>query len=217
MDMQIDQTVLGTVGTNPPSEQENTGTGAPVPQVPALSGKRANWKIAHKVDMDARVITWQVKDAGELRLDLGKVHADNRERAMMHGFVQRISDAAAMARDAKTGASATPQEKFEAMRRLVEHYVSGAESWSPARSEGARVVKVDQSRELLKMALGLWQQDKPQETIAAFVDGLKKEQVTALLISAQLKESVELAREEMGKQEAELAKGHDAEELLKGL
>ena len=194
-------------------EQENTtSTTAPV-----LSGKRANWKIAHKVDMETSTITWQVKDAGELKLDLVKVHADNRERAMMHGFVQRISDAAAMARDAKTGASATPQEKFEAMRRLVEHYVSGAESWSPARSEGVRVVKVDQGRELLKMALGLWQPEKPQETIGQFVDGLKKEQVTALLISGQLKESVELAREEMGKQEAELAKGHDAEELLKGL
>jgi hypothetical protein len=194
-------------------EQENT-TSTPAP---VLSGKRANWKIAHKVDMETSTITWQVKDAGELKLDLVKVHADNRERAMMHGFVQRISDAAAMARDAKTGASATPQEKFEAMRRLVEHYVSGAESWSPARSEGVRVVKVDQGRELLKMALGLWQPEKPQETIGQFVDGLKKEQVTALLISGQLKESVELAREELGKQEAEQAKGHDAEELLKGL
>lgn len=209
MNTSNEETILSTVGTNPPAE---TVAGV------ALSGKRANWKIAHKVDMETGTITWQVKDAGELKLELMKVHADNRERAMIHGFVQRVSDAAAMARDPKTGVSATPQEKFEAMRRLVEHYVSGDGAWSPARSEGGvRVVKVDQSRELLKMALGLWQQDKPAETIAQFVQGLKKEQVTALLISAQLKESVELAREELSKQEAEQAKGHDAEELLKGL
>lgn len=183
---------------------------------PVLTGKRANWTIAHKIE--GRLIRFSVKDAGELVLDVAQVNAANRARAEMHGFVQRVSDAAAMARDSKTGASATPQQKYEAMKRLVEHYASGAEEWSPARvTEGVGRPRVDRDKELLVMALGIFNPEKDSGTIEKFVQGLKKEQVTALLVSEQLGESVQLAREEMEKEAKEAAKGVDAEELLKGL
>lgn len=186
------------------------------PAAPQLTGKRANWTIAHKIE--GQLVKFAIKGAGELVLDVAKIHAANRTRAEMHGFVQRISDAAAMARDSKTGASATPQEKFDAMRRLVEHYQSGAEGWSPARSvEGVGRPRVDKDKELLAMALGIFNPQKDTATIAQFVQGLKKEQVTALLVSAQLKDSVTLAREEILKAESKIAEGVDAEELLSGL
>lgn len=182
----------------------------------ALTGKRANWTIAHKIE--GQLVKFAVKGAGDLVLDLAKVNSANRARAELHGFVQRISDAAAMARDSKTGASATPQQKFEAMKRLVEHYESGSEEWSPARStEGVGRPKVDRDKELLAVALGIHAKDKDTGTIAQFVQGLKKEQVTALLVSEQLKEAVQLAREEMDKEAQKAAAGVDAEELLKGL
>lgn len=182
----------------------------------ALTGKRANWTIAHKIE--GQLVKFAVKGAGDLVLDLAKVNSANRARAELHGFVQRISDAAAMARDSKTGASATPQQKFEAMKRLVEHYESGSEEWSPARStEGVGRPKVDRDKELLAVALGIHAKDKDPGTIAQFVQGLKKEQVTALLVSEQLKEAVQLAREEMDKEAQKAAAGVDAEELLKGL
>lgn len=183
---------------------------------PALTGKRANWTIAHKIE--GQLVRFSVKGAGELVLDVAKVHAANRARAEMHGFVQRISDAAAMARDSKTGASATPQEKYEAMKRLVEHYQGGSEDWSPARSvDGVGRPRVDRDKELLAMALGVHSPTKDAGVIAQFVQGLKKEQVTALLVSEQLKEAVMVAREEMDKEAKKGAEGVDAEELLKGL
>lgn len=183
---------------------------------PALTGKRANWTIAHKIE--GQLVKFSVKGAGELVLDVAQVHAANRAKAELHGFVQRISDAAAMARDSKTGASATPQQKFEAMKKLVEHYQSGSEEWSPARStEGVSRARVDRDKELLAMALGIFSKDKDPQVIAKFVSGLTKPQVTALLLSQELKESVELAREEIAKEEQEAAKGVDAGELLKGL
>lgn len=187
---------------------------APVPV--ALTGKRANWVIAHEIK--GAVIHWQVKGAGALALDLSKVSEANRQRAALHGLVQRVSDAAAMQRDSKTGASATPQEKFEAMRRLVEHYESGSGEWSPAReTQGVGRPRVDQDRVLLSMALGIFNPAKDAGTVAQFVQGLKKEQVMALLVSEQLRESVALAREEMDKASLEAAKGVNAEELLSGL
>lgn len=210
----IDETILGTVGTNPPAEQVEQVEQAAAQ--PALTGKRANWTIAHKIE--GQLVKFSVKGAGELVLDVAKVNAANRAKAEMHGFVQRISDAAAMARDSKTGASATPQQKFEAMKRLVEHYVSGSSEWSPARStEGVGRPRVDTNRQLLMSALLIYSPQKGAETIAKFVADRSAAQVTALLLSAELKEAVAIAREELEKAQREQAQGVDAEELLSGL
>jgi hypothetical protein len=183
----------------------------------ALTGKRANWTIAHKIE--GRLVKFAVKGAGELVLDVEKVHIANRQRAEMHGFVQRISDAAAMARDSKTGASATPQEKFSAMQRLVEHYMAGGEEWSPARSvDGVGRPKSENPQgRLLRMALKIFSPTKDEGVIAQFVKERNAAQITALLLSEQLKEAVELAREQLAEEDAKMAEGVDAEELLSGL
>lgn len=62
--------------------------------------------------------------------DPDKVSAANRARAMMHGFEQRIRDGGALGRDKETGASATPEEKREAMLRIAEHLMSGSDEWA---------------------------------------------------------------------------------------
>lgn len=204
----------GEGGEAPPAP-EGTGT-------PALTGKRANWTIAHTVDFASMTITWQVKGAGALSLDVSKVNQANRERAMLHGFVQRVSDAAAMSRDTKTGKSATPQEKYEAMQRLVEHYASGAEGWSPVREgsgagAGRKAAKEHPQAELLRMALLIHSPEKGAETIAKFVSERSAAQITALVLSEQLKAAVELAKEQLREREQKAAEGVNAEELLSGL
>lgn len=183
----------------------------------ALAGKRANWTIAHKIDAEAGTITWQVKGAGEIRLELGKVHEANSKRAMMHGFVQRISDAAAMARDGKTGASATAQQKFEAMSKLCEHYQSGAQEWSPVRTAGSAGSRVNPQAQLLIAALLIHSPGKGAEVVEKFVKGLTGAQLSALVLSELLKEAVELAREQLREKELKLSEGVNAEELLEGL
>lgn len=200
------------------TETNGTGTQSQSqPAQPALTGKRANWTIAHKIE--GRLVRFSVKGAGELVLDTAKVHELNRERAQLHGFVQRISDAAAMARDSKTGASATPQQKFDAMQRLVEHYQSGSEAWSPARAaDGVGRPKAENPQaRLLRAALKLHAPQKDEETIAQFVKERNAAQVTALLLSEQLREAVELAREQLAQEDAKMAEGVNAEELLNGL
>ena len=56
--------------------------------------------------------------------DLGK-------RGIGHAFTQRLSDRAAIGRDKVTGQSATPADKFAAIKVLAEHYANGG-AWELA-------------------------------------------------------------------------------------
>jgi hypothetical protein len=98
---------------------------------------KSNSVITHRVADDG-IITFVVKDAGELAFDPSKASEANRARFLRHGIVQRVADAAAQSRDTATGKPAPASDKLAAMKRLVDHYMSGAEDWSPARvaSEG---------------------------------------------------------------------------------
>jgi len=188
---------------------------APAP-VAALSGKRANWVIAHKVE--GTVIKWMVKDAGTLTLDVAALHEKIRERAAVHGMIQRVSDAAAIPRDTKTGASATAEEKFKSMQRLVEHYASGSEDWNRKGGERAeRVVKEPSGAELLRMALAIAKPQLEAEKIAIFVKARKANEIAALLGHESMAEAVALAKEELEKKDKAAAEGVNAEELLSGL
>lgn len=175
------------------------------------TGKRSNWVIAHEIKDET--IKFVVKGAGTIVLDMAKLSDKIARRAAIHGMIQRVSDAAAIPRDTKTGKSATPQEKFDAMAELVEHYISGTTEWN--RKGAGRSPRELSGAGLLRAVLELWQPKKPVEKINEFVKGLKQAQIAALLSSSELKEFVDKAREEeLKKQQTEEV---DAEELLSGL
>ncbi len=89
------------------------------------------------VERAGTVLIYTVLGVGQLRLDTASMHPDNIAAAVLHGMEQRIRDAGAIARDKETGASATPQQKYDAMQQLVEHYSSGSPDWTLKRAEGA--------------------------------------------------------------------------------
>lgn len=116
---------------------------------------KANQTIKATINKEASTITFTVKDAGEVVLDLGKVHADNLAYAALHGFKQRLADAAAMSCDTATGRSATPQEKYEAIKRLADHYMAGGAEWNVAREGGVGGGRVSYLAEALAQVKGL--------------------------------------------------------------
>lgn len=75
-------------------------------------------------------LTFAFAGVGQFVFDPDKVSAENRARAMMHGFEQRIRDAAALSVDRETGKSATPQAKHDAALRIAEHLMSGSTDWA---------------------------------------------------------------------------------------
>lgn len=90
---------------------------------------KANSVITHKMREDGALV-FTVLGVGDLVLDRARIARANRERAEVHGWVQRISDAAAIPFNKEEGRYATAQEKFEAMAALVEHYHGGGEEWA---------------------------------------------------------------------------------------
>ncbi len=83
-----------------------------------------------------------------ITLKIGNLAPQITERAMLHGLIQRVSDAAAISRDTKTGKSATPADKLAAMSEIVEHYNAGSSEWRIARAAGDGI-----GRSYLLMAL----------------------------------------------------------------
>ncbi|MDE2097556.1 MAG: hypothetical protein KGL39_09945 [Patescibacteria group bacterium] len=88
-------------------------------------------------DSTSREITFNVMGAGEVVLHIDSVHAENLAYAALHGFKQRISDAAALSRNPTNGQPASPENKRAAMQALVDHYESGSADWSVKRASGA--------------------------------------------------------------------------------
>jgi hypothetical protein len=89
---------------------------------------KSNSVVTHSMQ-DGNIV-FDVLGAGKLVFDLNKVSAENRARAMIHGFVQRISDGAARLRNTETGQSATPGEKLAMMQRIADHLMSGTTEWN---------------------------------------------------------------------------------------
>lgn len=81
-------------------------------------------------------ITFTVLGVGDIVLMFDQLSAGVKARAMAHGMTQRISDAAAIPFNKEENRYATPQEKYEAMQALVEHYHTGTEEWSRTRAAG---------------------------------------------------------------------------------
>jgi len=101
----------------------------------ATTKKARAGSIIQVTRMDGKLI-FEVKGAGSLTLDPDRVSAENRSRAMYHGFEQRVRDAGALLRDTDNGKSASPTDKLEAMRRIVDHLVSGATEWAIKATAG---------------------------------------------------------------------------------
>lgn len=99
--------------------------------------KRAN-SIITVTRFDGK-LQFTVHGVGTLTLDPNAASAENRSRMMYHGGEQRVRDAAALSVNRDTGKPATPQEKFEAMKRIVDHLNNPANTeWNlkPAAQPG---------------------------------------------------------------------------------
>lgn len=130
-------------------------------------------------NIDRQLLTINVDGAGTIAVDLEELGGEIVRFAAMHGLKQKICDAAAIPRDLETGKSATPQQKYEAMLRVVETLRRG--EWNAARGEGGGV-----KGGLLFRALCRMQPSKTPEEIRAFLDKRTKEEQAALRKNARV-------------------------------
>lgn len=111
--------------------------------------------------------------AGEIAVNLNALDENIKFRLMVHGAKQKISDAAAIPRDEETGLSATPSQKFEAMRAVALRLIDG--SWGIERTGAASALHVPTLIDALVEFTG-----QDVETIAVKVNGMKPAERTAL-------------------------------------
>lgn len=78
-----------------------------------------------------------------------------RAEAMGYGMEVRLTRAAALEKDTKSGKSASAQEKRDAIAKLADHYASGTESWTMASAGGGLSDETRVLIEALTTALGL--------------------------------------------------------------
>ena len=71
--------------------------------------------------------------------DPTRVAGENRKRAEMAGWSQRIGDNAAIQKSAENGYKVTEAMRREAVLELVEHYYSASDEWSPRAKTKDRV------------------------------------------------------------------------------
>ncbi len=155
-------------------------------------------------------LQFTVLGCGTLVLDPNTASAENRSRMMYHGGEQRVRDAAALSVNRETGKSATPQEKFEAMKRIVDHLNNPQNTeWSirPAANPG-----LDAGLTLTAMMRALGKSlDEVEAIIAATMAKRGIERTPALKLWADSKQ-VAQAILDIKRERAD--KGADVDDLL---
>lgn len=166
--------------------------------------------LAVVVDEKASSIVFNVRGAApdgggkSITLDLSQVHPSNVSYAALHGFKQRISDMAALSRNPDTGAPATPADKFEAICRGVEHYMSGTGDWNLRAAAGERT-----SGELGLLARAVAElKGRDVIEVRDWLKGKTEAERKALAIAPAIKPILDRMREEAA------APDVDAEEML---
>lgn len=163
------------------------------------------------------VITFHVKGAGDLALPLASIHDSVRQRAMIHGFIQRVSDKAAIPCDTTTGLPATAATKLAAMRALVDHFMSGTEEWAPKRAEGA--VRKSAGLDALAIAAVVEATGKDEAAVRELIKkGADAKSCTPVAFLAALSAAAKVAPILARLREEQAAKTElDGDDLLEGL
>lgn len=124
--------------------------------------------------------------------------------AMMHGFKQKLVDAAAISRNPDTGKSATFADKEAAVREVYDRLVNG--QWNKAREGG------DGGMGLFVAALVRLYPAKGLDGVKAFLEPMSDEQITALKRNPKVAATMaEIRAERAG------ANQINSDELLSGL
>jgi hypothetical protein len=154
------------------------------------------------IDAALQTIVWTAIDAegnklpNVLTFDAKLASVANRNYAALHGFKQRIGDAAAL------GQGSSLDEKFSAMAEIVDHLESGSDEWRLKAQAGDTLLV----RALLVEAENLGK-TIDSEVLRAKVKALSAGQQSALLGSERLSGIVAKLRADAGR-------GTDTEALL---
>jgi len=136
--------------------------------------------------------------------------ADIRLQAMAHGLKQKLVDAAAIARNTDTGASATLADKKDAVLSVLNRLMAG--SWNATRESGEGAAKGS----ILLLALQRAQPAADATALAARIKGLTDAERAALMKNPKILPHVQAIQAERAAA-ASRKSGVDSDALLSDL
>lgn len=145
--------------------------------------------ISATIDQKAGTLSIQVLGYPAMHLSQGECSQEIETMALLHGFKQKIVDAAAIARNPDTGRSATVADKYAAMREVYDRLLSS--EWNKVRGDGSTG-----SGGLLFRALCIAYDRKDPSDIKAFLDGKTKAEQAALRKNPKIAAIIDTLREE---------------------
>lgn len=117
----------------------------------------------------------------ELTIHASLLSDQIRTDAMMHGLKQKLVDAAAISRNPDTGASATINDKYDAVREIYDRITSPDGTWNKIRGDGSGMAGAG----LLVRAL-VQLSGKTKDAIEQFLATKTKEQKQALMVDPKV-------------------------------
>lgn len=149
-----------------------------------------NKTITTTMDVGAGMLIISTIGHPEIVLMLDGGGAQLLRHAALHGFKQKIVDAAALSRNPDTGRSATVADKYNAMLAVYNQLLSG--SWNKRAGDGSSTG----SGGLLFRALCLLYPAKTPGDIKTFLDGKTKAEQATLRKNPKVARVIETLREE---------------------
>lgn len=86
------------------------------------------------VTMLGKGMVLECSNGERLEVEVGALSREVLDYAVLHGIKQKLIDAAAIARNPDTGRSATPEDKFNAIKAVYARLMAG--NWNAPRGEG---------------------------------------------------------------------------------
>lgn len=162
-------------------------------------------------------LVFTVGEAGSFTVNPAELSDDIRNRAVLHGLVQKISDAAAISKDDLTGdAAKDAATKLEAMQSVAARLAEG--EWSKRSGDGSGPVQGVIYRAFEEWVIATAKAKKADapsvETIRKVYDGKTRAEQLALRNVPAIAKIVERLKSERG---AKAAKGVDTDGLLADL
>lgn len=86
--------------------------------------------------IDGTALTLTFANGQRMELDTDRLSPEIRAAALIHGLKQKLVDAAAISRNTDTGASATAEDKFLAVKEVFDRITAADGTWNAVRGTG---------------------------------------------------------------------------------
>lgn len=134
--------------------------------------------ISTDVFMPKLTLTLTFSNGKEIIVNANDLRQDIRDMAMIAGLKAKLIDAAAMSRNPENGASASVDDKFNAVKKVADRLMSADGQWNEGRSAAGDGATSGANNILLRAMMRMTGHDEAY--VRAFLENKTKEERAAL-------------------------------------